>query len=202
MAIVIVRHGETDLNVARVVQPKDTPLSARGERQAVALAGRLARGHVGAVLCSDLARARMTAAPLLAALGMEAEYSPLLRERDLGVWCGTPYDRIPPDLFATHYHPEAGESWEVFYGRVARAFDWVVQRADGLAGDVVVVTHGFVCVRMLAHHARLSEALTLPTQWHNTSVSVIEREPPHGISVLNCVDHLGHADGPRGMAGL
>ena len=32
----LIRHGETSLNVARVLQPADTPLSARGHAQAVA----------------------------------------------------------------------------------------------------------------------------------------------------------------------
>ena len=38
----LIRHGETALNVARVLQPADTPLSARGIAQAEALARRLA----------------------------------------------------------------------------------------------------------------------------------------------------------------
>ena len=35
MGIVLVRHGETALNVARVLQPADTPLSASGDRKSV-----------------------------------------------------------------------------------------------------------------------------------------------------------------------
>ena len=63
MAILLVRHGETALNAARVMQPPDTALSARGVAQAQALGRRLAlRGGVGAILSSDLPRALDTAA--------------------------------------------------------------------------------------------------------------------------------------------
>ena len=58
MAILLVRHGETALNAARVMQPADTPLSERGLAQARAVARRLAqRGRVAALLSSDLPRA-------------------------------------------------------------------------------------------------------------------------------------------------
>ena len=201
MAIVIVRHGETDLNVARVVQPKDTPLGSAGIRQAAALAKRLAQHSVDTIVCSDLKRAKMTAAPLAKALGMKPEYSELLRERDLGIWCGTPYDRIPGDLFAADYLPPKGEGWGAFYERVERAFAWVTELARGRGGDVVVVTHGLVCVRMLAHHATRQPDTSLPTNWHNTGVSIIDAYPPHTVRVLNCVQHLSDLDGPRGVSG-
>ena len=42
MTILLIRHGETALNAARIVQPADTPLSERGIAQARALARRLA----------------------------------------------------------------------------------------------------------------------------------------------------------------
>ena len=38
MNLLLIRHGETALNVPRVLQPADTPLSARGMAQAEALA--------------------------------------------------------------------------------------------------------------------------------------------------------------------
>ncbi|HEY9095643.1 MAG TPA: histidine phosphatase family protein, partial [Hydrogenophaga sp.] len=38
MTIWLVRHGETELNAARILQPADTPLSSHGLRQAHALA--------------------------------------------------------------------------------------------------------------------------------------------------------------------
>jgi len=62
MSILLIRHGETALNAARVVQPADTPLSERGAAQAAALARRLADFGIAAILSSDLPRAAQTAA--------------------------------------------------------------------------------------------------------------------------------------------
>src|SRR3954466_4871509 len=75
MAILLIRHGETGGNAARVVQTPDTPLNDRGIAQAARLAERLGRGFVH-ILCSDLWRARMTAEPLLTRGGRIPPRSP------------------------------------------------------------------------------------------------------------------------------
>jgi len=64
MTILLVRHGETDGNAARILQRADVPLNDRGMRQAERLARRLSAHGFVRILCSDLMRARMTAAPL------------------------------------------------------------------------------------------------------------------------------------------
>ena len=66
MTILIVRHGETDGNTGRILQRPDVPLNTRGIRQAHALAERLSAHGFVHILCSDLERARMTAAPIAA----------------------------------------------------------------------------------------------------------------------------------------
>src|SRR5260370_24816786 len=99
MTILLVRHGETDGNAARVLQRPDVPLSDRGLRQAEQLARRLsALGFVG-ILCSDLLRARMTAAPLAARSGVAIEHSPLLQERNFGDLRGMAYAALTEDPF-------------------------------------------------------------------------------------------------------
>ncbi|HEY0991090.1 MAG TPA: histidine phosphatase family protein, partial [Kofleriaceae bacterium] len=93
MAIVLVRHGETPGNAARVVQRPEVPLNERGIRQAALLAERLLALGFAHVLCSDLPRARMTAEPLRAR-GHAIEETPLLQERNFGDLRGTPYDQL------------------------------------------------------------------------------------------------------------
>ena len=61
MTLLFIRHGETALNAARVLQPAATPLSARGLAQAQAVAERLAAQRLAGVLSSDLPRALQTA---------------------------------------------------------------------------------------------------------------------------------------------
>ncbi|MDD9947496.1 MAG: histidine phosphatase family protein [Myxococcales bacterium] len=203
MTIVVIRHGETALNRARVVQPADTPLSDVGQQQAQRLAGRASGWPVAAVLCSDLPRARMTAAPMVAALDCELELTPLLQERNFGDLRGTPYAELEVDIWARDYHPPGGETWEVFEERVARAWDWVVGRADefgraGRTGHVVVVTHGLVCRTFAARHWELPGGAEVPRYWHNTSVSSIARLAPHRAAELNCAAHLDPSQRPDG----
>lgn len=192
MAIVIVRHGETALNRARVVQPKDTPLSETGLSQAALVAKRLAeQGGVVRVVSSDLPRALSTASAVADATGLVLETNPLLRERDFGELCGTPYDELKVELFAQGYTPPGGETWEVFFARAAQAFDHVLQRAEGLEGDLVVVTHGLMCHALVGHHCRLPEGEEMPLYWFNAGVTVVDAKAPHAVSLLNCGEHLG-----------
>jgi probable phosphoglycerate mutase len=90
MTILLVRHGETAGNALRILQRADMPLNERGIRQAGQLARRLHDQGFAHVLCSDLLRARMTAAPLAARSGIAIEESPLLEERNLGDLRGVP----------------------------------------------------------------------------------------------------------------
>src|SRR3954447_18409021 len=91
MTIVLVRHGETDGNATRVLQLPDTPLNERGMRQAERLADRLQSLGITQIVCSDLLRARMTAAPIAARLGLHVEITPLLQERNFGDLRGKSY---------------------------------------------------------------------------------------------------------------
>src|SRR5690242_18646205 len=122
MAILLVRHGETAGNAARVVQRPEVPLNERGIRQAAQLAVRLFGLGFAHVLCSDLVRARMTAEPLRARGGAVIEETPLLQERNFGDLRGTPYAELSEDPFAPGYVPPNGESVEGFHRRVAQAF--------------------------------------------------------------------------------
>ena len=131
--ILLIRHGETAGNAARIVQKPDIPLSPRGEAQAAALARRLAGEGVAQILSSDLARAAATAERLRAATGAPLGFDPLLQERNFGDVRGTPYDALGFDLFAPDYAPPNGETWEVFHARVDRAWERV--RALSAATD-------------------------------------------------------------------
>ena len=62
--VVVLRHGETDHNAARIWQGHlDTPLSERGLAQARAAGPAVATLHPSRIVSSDLRRARPLAAP-------------------------------------------------------------------------------------------------------------------------------------------
>jgi probable phosphoglycerate mutase len=190
MAILLVRHGETDGNAARVLQRPDVPLNARGLRQAEQLAERLSADGFVHILCSDLLRARMTAAPLAARSGYTVEESPLLQERNFGDLRGTAYAAVGQDPFGLDFVPPNGEDWATFHVRVAEAFALIVSRRRSLGGTLVVVTHGLVCRALVERHALLPDGVVAPERYDNTSVTLLHEHPPHGVSLVNCTRHL------------
>jgi broad specificity phosphatase PhoE len=191
MTILLVRHGETPLNAARVLQPPDTPLSERGLAQAAALAERLAGQPLAGILSSDLQRAHDTARPLAAATGLALRTSALLHERNFGDLRGKPFDAFGYDPIAMEEAPPSGESMPVFLARVARAFEEVLRLRRSLDGPLAVITHGLVVKAMLRHHAHLPAGWQVPERVSNTSVSVLAAEAPHIASLLDCTAHLG-----------
>lgn len=202
MSLLLVRHGETALNAARVLQHADTPLSERGLMQAEALAWRLAVMKIGAILSSDLPRALRTAEAIARVTGAPIETTPLLRERNFGELRGQPHDDLPVSPLHMIEAPPGGESAQAFAQRVSLAFGLTLQRCAALARPLVVVSHGLVIRQMLAVHVRLAPG-TEQAPLGNTSVSIVAASPPHSVTLLNCTRHLGTPlkDGARALPG-
>jgi probable phosphoglycerate mutase len=109
LTIWLVRHGETESNVAGVFQGQlDIPLNARGEAQARAVADHLARERFDAVYASDLQRATRTAEIVAGAFGLTPTLDGNLRERHYGTLQGERYERAA-DLLAPLGLQSAGE---------------------------------------------------------------------------------------------
>ena len=204
MTLLLIRHGETALNVARVLQPAATKLSARGIAQAEALAQRLALMNVRAIVSSDLPRALRTAEAIAAATGAPIETTPLLHERNFGDWRGRSYDSMAVDPLTMVEAPPNGESEAAFAERVTAAFAHVLARRAALGADadgaLAVVTHGLVIRALLAAQVQFGAGLSPPTHLGNTSLSIVGASPPHRVSLLNCTRHLGAAAGDDARA--
>ena len=84
MRVYFVRHGETNLNAARTLQPADSELSAKGEEQAKFLAKRVSQLPIDVIISSPMKRAQQTAGIINAALQKQIIYSELLQERARG----------------------------------------------------------------------------------------------------------------------
>lgn len=191
MSIIVVRHGETALNVSRVLQPPDTPLSQRGQAQARAVALRLAAEPVAALISSDLLRARQTAdAIALQTGGLTVASWMGLRERDFGDWRGQSYDALPVDPLRMEEAPPGGESQAAFAQRCRSAWAELVQLRSQLDGALVVVSHGLTIRQLLQDLPVAAEAGALAGRLGNTAVTLLEATAPHTVRLFNCTRHL------------
>lgn len=188
--ILLVRHGETPFNAARIVQPPETPLSERGIEQARRVAARLRELGAALIVSSDLARARMTAEIIAEQVGAPLELDALLQERSFGELRGRPYADLSEDIFAPTFMPPGGESVAQLDARAALAFAMVLRKLEGIRGNLVVVSHGLLCAAFVRGHATLAEGMAAPQHFANASLTTIEREAPFRIRVLNDAAHL------------
>ena len=197
MKVYLVRHGETPLNAARIVQYPDTPLSERGVKQADRVGQRLASAGVDRILTSDYMRARATADAVGGATGAPIEVEPLLRERNFGIHRGCAYDALEIDVFAPDYHPPEGESAPEFETRVTDAWAAVRTAAARARGPIAVVSHGLVCRTLVRDHLVAAAGIDPEAaHWVNTCMTEIEviSGPRWRITRLACAEHL---NGPR-----
>jgi probable phosphoglycerate mutase len=168
--IYLVRHGETEWNLARRYQGwGDSPLTRRGVAQAEAIGRALARLPEvadAAILSSPLGRARRTAELIQAALASIAPiaFDERLREISIGAWDGLDRDEIAalqPGIFdgdgrhEWYFRTPDGERYETFAGRIGA---WLGEQADGVR---IVVAHGIVTRVLRGLYAGLPRAVAL-----------------------------------------
>lgn len=162
--LVIVRHGETAWNAEHRVQGQlDVPLNDTGRRQAQAVASVLRKEQYAAIYSSDLGRARQTAAPTAAALGMEVRLDAGLRERHYGIFETHTYAEVQvmfPEAYARFdardpdFDFSTGESLKDFYRRAVDSITAIAARHPG--EDVLVFTHGGVLDKLYRYITGLS----------------------------------------------
>ncbi len=146
----LIRHGETAWNAEKRFQGHlDIPLSPSGVGQAFRLAQRLARSGFAftSLFSSDLRRARETAEPLSAVLGLPVKTTPLLREIDVGALAG-----LTRQEAEAHYPEFFRKAWEEPWytsrpggesmADVARRLQTFLESLP--AGRHLVLTHGGV----------------------------------------------------------
>ncbi|MDX6246592.1 MAG: ribonuclease / adenosylcobalamin/alpha-ribazole phosphatase [Frankiales bacterium] len=149
--LVLLRHGETRMSVEkRFSGPTAEPLTARGEAMAEAAAARLAARRsspIEAIVCSPVARAVATAAPVAAALDLDVIVDDGLREVDFGDWDGYTFAEVqakwPAEMAAwlsdADVAPPHGESMAGCGRRVRQSRDRIL--AAHPSRTVLVVSH-------------------------------------------------------------
>jgi probable phosphoglycerate mutase len=148
--IVLVRHGHVEgISPERFRGRADLALTGRGEREAQAVARRIASGwKPSAIYTSPARRCIATAAPISTACGVESRVLDKLNDIDYGAWQFRTYKEVQvelPTLFAAWFaaphlvrFPE-GESLQDLVARAADGLRLILERHAG--ETVVAVAH-------------------------------------------------------------
>jgi probable phosphoglycerate mutase len=155
--LTLIRHGQTDWNLARRIQGStDIPLSETGREDARSAAERLASSTHHAVYTSPLLRAKETADIIADRLGLEVVgVVPDIREREFGDGEGM----LVEDYISTYgdWHAEVpgAESLEQVGERAISALHAIARearrRSAPQAESVLVVAHGGVIRAVIDH---------------------------------------------------
>lgn len=206
--LLLVRHGETDANVAGTWQgATDHPLNKRGRAQARALAQRLIEedSDIVAIYTSPLRRARETATIVAEILGVSnIHVDEGLSEYNLGEWEGLTYEelRYEKRLWERmaqdpHWAPPGGESAYGFATRVLAAFQRAASAYPGQ--KVLVVSHGGAIATTLALLLEGDGSLWRKYQMANCAISELHFNRRPTLVRFNDTSHLeevGHGGQP------
>ncbi len=181
--IFLIRHGQSLGNAeGRFGGHTDTPLSARGRKQAEATAEILSTEKLTAIYASDLARSLETAAPLSKLTGLQVTRAAEFRERSVGVMEGLTFEEAAaqhPEQYAALLQRDfehvllGGESYRQTLDRAARKLDEAIARHRG--GRIAIFTHtGTICILAL-HIMGALDAPELKPVWIHSSNCGISR---------------------------
>jgi len=169
----LIRHGETEWNLARRIQGhSDIQLNELGNEQAKRLAAWYQNHHIDAIYSSDLSRAHHTALPLASLKGLEVQRLSALRERCYGDWEGLTYEEIRERF--RDVDPE-----QSIYG--IEPFVKMQQRADTVLTDIAA-RHLGQTVAVVSHGGFINSFLHWITEGkQGTGISRIDNT---GVSLL------------------
>ncbi len=190
----------------------DVVLDSTGIEQAVAVGSRLAgSGNAPvAVYCSDLSRAKDTAAEIARPLGLELNIDSNLRETCLGDWEGLTGEEIVARgdgallqkyrEDAYHNRPPNAETMDSVWERMLAAYRGIYLQHSAGRSAIAIVGHGG-SLRALLCQAMGANVTSMKHLWlSNAGVSIIECTRPirqddnsmpfQRITLLNDTSHL------------
>lgn len=172
--VLLVRHGQTP-TTGKVLPGRAAGLhlAEEGVRQAERAGERIAElSRVDAIYCSPLERARETAGPIGAAVGVRPKIDRGLLECDFGDWTGAELKRLMklPEWRTVQKAPSTfrfpnGESFTEMQVRMVSALDRL--RAAHPGGIIVCVSHADTIKAAMAHalgtHLDLFQRIVIST---------------------------------------
>lgn len=159
MKLYLVRHGETDWNIANRIQGQtDTSLNEKGRQQADKLAGELVKGYrIKKIYASKKARAWETANIIGDELGIVPKIKEGLEEISFGSWEGYTWNEVrenfPQEYLVwkknrRYQVPPMGESYEQLLRRLLPALADIMAKEEA---DTLAVTHSAVIMTLMSY---------------------------------------------------
>ncbi len=185
MKLYMIRHGETDWNVAGKMQgSKDIELNANGLAQAGQLYERVKKAGYQPVkvYASPQKRAFVTGQILADAMNLECIKLPGMEEANFGDWEGKTWEQVKTE------YPEAFEKWETnrryvrtpngecYQDVVERVMRALVKVMEEEKEDVAVVTHGAVIMSLMCFLTDTPFEKMWTFKPENTGITVIDSE--------------------------
>ncbi len=198
MKLYLIRHGQTDWNMAgRVQGSTDIPLNETGRRQAECLAQGMKERPVVRIFSSVLKRALETAAVIGESQHVSVEQIQGLEEVGLGEWEGKTWEevrcRYPKEFEQWRRNPAdmappGGESSEEIRKRCKNVMRFILAQAQG---DLAIVSHGAVLAYLLDGLMK-KYSLEKEIIVENASITTVEYVPAIRDFVLVQMNDIRH----------
>lgn len=196
MKLIIVRHGETEENVEKIVQGhKLGILTNKGLEQAKKLGQRLKDEKIDVIFSSDLLRAKNTTREIEKYHNIPVHYDKELNERCMGIFEGRPVEEYEKALNESgldigDFRPEGGESFTELRERAKRFLERLREEYKGKT--VLISSHGWFSAMLLGIllNMPIEEAADLDLE--NASINIIElgENAEHKAHLINSIEHL------------
>ena len=178
MIIYLTRHGQTNLNKARLMQGlTDEPLNETGLAQARAMREKIGEVHFDAVYASPLNRAVMTGAIIGGVDPSEVITDPRIIEADFGVYEKKKYFSLGPAMTLYWTLPEifpAPKSVETTASLRERSSSFLRELEEKNYGTVLIACHGGIMRALSGYLEDRKNGLAWRPKPHNCEVRVYE----------------------------
>lgn len=210
MLLYLIRHGQTDHDLAGKRQSPDSPLGEYGLKQAEAVAKRFHLKKLDHLYSSDWPRAYQTAQKISATTGLKIKIHPhihemrkssILNELDKTSDLHQQYlDEMRSHLgdFDWKFNGE-GESLNELLTRAQKVIKYLIRKHPG--DTIAVVSHGTFSAALVSlmilgfdYHPESFLKLFNGTRIHNTGITSLEYTPELKRWRLTCFNDHGHLE--------
>jgi 2,3-bisphosphoglycerate-dependent phosphoglycerate mutase len=187
MELLLIRHAlPLRVDEGSVEGPADPALADVGREQAQAVAEWLAAEEIDAIWCSPMRRARETAAPLAARLGLDITIDDGIAEYDREALSYIPVEELKAANDPRWY--QVPEQPQHFQGVVVEAIERIVEAHP--AQRVAVVCHGGVINVYAGHVLGIDDPLFFLPGYTSISRVLAASSGERSIASLNETGHL------------